>query len=57
VVIPPTVGLTITEASMLYRWLYRSPMPRGADYPVYQAVMAKLETATKDRENTDGKKG
>lgn len=41
------VTLTTTEAQALYRWLYRSPMPRGPDYLAYQKAMDKLEAEMK----------
>jgi len=50
------VTLTTSEATALYRWLYRSPMPRGPDYPYYRVALDKLEQETlADREKTDGK--
>lgn len=38
------VTLTTSEAQALYRWLYRSPMPRGEDYTLYREALNKLET-------------
>lgn len=47
--------LTTAEAQALYRWLYRSPMPRGADYPLYREAMQKLETeSTNPEKPNDG---